>query len=109
MKVWIEMGFFWVQTWTVLNGKFEEHDELMKKWIQYGSSKYGKKSRLFQQRYGPIGARVLIAEFKDDDEFHSFWDKVNTDEKFVNFRSKWYELIDTASWRAVFWDETALE
>ena len=103
------MGFFYVQTWTVSKGKYEEHEELAKKLMQYVGSKFGKKSRYFHQRYGPIGARVHIFEFKDDDEFHSFWDKFDNDEKAVNFRRKWYELIDTASWRAVFWNEITME
>ena len=103
------MGFFYVQTWTVSKGKYDEHDEHIKKMMQYVPSLTGMKGRLFQQRYGPMGARVLIIEFKDDDEFRSFWDKFNNDEKALNFRSKWHELIDTASWRALFWDETAQE
>ena len=103
------MGFFYVQTWTVSKGKFEEHDEHIKKMMQYVPSVTGMKGRHFLQRYGPIGARVLIIEFKDNDEFRSFWDKFDNDEKAVKGRSKWQELIDTASWRAVFWNEIATE
>ena len=98
-----------MQTYTVLKGKYEEHDEQTKKFTQYISSKFGKTSRHFQQRHGPIGARVTILEFKDNDEYLSFWDKFDSDEKAVNFRNTFIERIDPASWRALFWNEIALE
>jgi len=103
------MGFLYVQTWTVSKGKFEEHDELVKKMRRDLPSVFGMRGRVFLQRYGPLGARVLIMEYKDDDEFRSFFDKFNKNEKAVKLRSKWRELIDTASWRAVFWNEIARE
>jgi hypothetical protein len=103
------MGFLYVQIYTVSKGKVEEHDEQMKKNKQDVKSVTGMTGRLFQQRHGPIGGRVLIQEFKDYDEFQSFWDKFDNDEKTLKVRSKFQELIDPASWRAVFWDETAIE
>ena len=103
------MGFLFVQTWTVSKGKFEEHDEHVKKMMRDVLSVFGMKGRVFQQRYGAIGARVSITEFKDDAEFRSFFDKFNNNEKAVKDRSKWIELIDAASFRAVFWNEIAIE
>jgi len=103
------MGFLHVQTYTISKGKIEEHDELMKKIMSNTVSKFGKKVRVFHQRYGPIGARVIIHEFKDNDELFSFWHKFDDDEEAVNLRSKWNELIDPASWRALFWIEKTTE
>ena len=103
------MGFLRVQTWTVLKDKYEEHEEIMMKILNNVRSRYGMKIRYFQQRHDPIGAVAGFMEFKDDDEFHSFFEKFKNDEKAVTLANMWRDLIDPNSFQTVFWDERAIE
>ncbi len=100
------MVLIYVQTFTVEKGKFEEHDELMKEGMKTVKAVTGQTvGRHFSQRHGPMGARVLIMEYEDYDDFRSFWAKWDNDERTLELRRKFRERIDTASWRAYFWDE----
>ena len=108
------MVFLYVQTWVIASGKTREHEDIWVKLSQYmeAMTKPGKapkdarvKWEYCSQRYGPMGARVLIMELEDQTHYQKFWEFLNNDKGFIEIRDKWRELIDPNTWKAVFWDK----
>ena len=108
------MVFLYVQTWVIARVKTREHEDLWIKLSQYMEAvmKEGRapkhataKWEYCSQRYGPMGARVLIIELEDQTHYQKFWEFWNNDKGFNEIRDKWRELIDPNTWKAVFWDK----
>jgi hypothetical protein len=81
-----------VETWIVKDpSKIEEHDEFFMKWMQYVVSTLGKSApshRYFAQRE-PVGGRVLIIDFRCDEDERKM-DKMRVEDKtMAKFRDEW--------------------
>lgn len=103
------MGIWYVQTFMVAKGKYEEHEELVKRWYAYAMPKIEKTFRYFVKRFGPVGGRVLIIEFDSLADHEQFFETFYKDEENVKFQEDWLTYIDPSSWQGVFWEESKIE
>ena len=100
------MGMWYVQTWMVLPGKGEEHEELMERWKL---RKLGKTVRYFDKWFGPIGGRVFILEFDSLADLEQFFETLYKDEENIKLREEWLTYIDPSSWQGIVWEERKVE
>ena len=81
-----------VETWVVKDpSKIEEHDQFFMKWMEYIVSTLGESApthRYVAQR-DPVGGRVLIIDFNNDEDERKVDRMRVEDETFAKFRDEW--------------------
>mgnify|MGYP001074425423 CR=1 FL=1 len=104
------MAYWYVETWTVLREKLEEHEVALKRWTDYllPRLKAGNYWYLWN-RQGPIGGRIFIKEFENFTHFENTMEVMNRDEENIKLRGAWRSCIDTGSWRSTFWSKMAVK
>ena len=100
------MGIWMVQTWIVLHNKMKEHEEILKKWMQYNIETF-EYFRLRKPKYFNHlleGKRVLVFEVDNLADYEKNRDIWFKDEGFMKIRAEWFSCIET-NWQVVFWNE----
>ena len=107
------MGLWYVQTWTVTKGKFDEHEEIMRRMQKdiHERPELDKTMEYFIKQFGPMGGRVMILKFDSLAESENFFAKIDKMENEEDFylRKEWRECIDYNTWKGFFWVEKPLE
>lgn len=89
-----------VETWVVKDvSKLKEHDAFFMKWVEYVVStlgKYAPSHRYLAQR-DPVGGRVLLIEFSNDEDEKKLDSMRFDDETFAKFREEWKTKYDPQS------------
>ena len=87
--------------------KLEEHDEFFMKWVEYVDSTLGKSAplcRYFSQR-DPVGGRVVVIDFRSDEDERKFDRMRVEDETFAKFRDEWEAKYSPESFVVMRCDE----
>jgi hypothetical protein len=102
------LGIWEVQTYSVIRGKEEEHEEVIKQ-VGVHVLKMGKKYLCFDKLHGPVNAKVMVIShinFADLEKFEADW---WADEKLTELGDHWFSCVEYDSYKQTFWQETPVE
>ena len=106
------MGESIVVTWTLAQGCLEQHEESIRKNLDYWR-KNAKRFKLKSMRYyaQALGGdcfhygRVLVFEYKSLDEWENFRTYIEENEKAFALKEQWLASIDVKTLRIVEWQD----
>lgn len=110
------MSEFIVVAWTSIKGRLEQHEESIKKNMEYwrkNAERFKLKSmRYFAQALGGYSfhyGRVLVLEFKTLNDWETFRTYIEENEKASALKEQWLDCIDVKTLRIVEWQERQRE
>jgi len=110
------MAEFIVVTWTLIKGRFEQHEESIKKnmdcWCKNAKRFKLKSMRYFAQALGGYSfhyGRVLVCEFGTLNDWETFRTHIEENEKAFALKEQWLNCIDVKTLRIIEWQERQRE
>ena len=110
------MAEFIVVTWTMIQSRWEQHEENIKKNIDYwrkNARRFKLKSmRYFAQALGGYSfhyGRVLVLEFETLGDWESFRTYIEENGEAFALKEQWFDCIDVKTLRIVEWQERQRE
>lgn len=106
------MAEFIIATWTMLQGRVEQHEESIKKNMDYWR-KNAKRFKLKSMRYyaQALGGdsfhygRVLVFEFETLNDWESFRNEIEENEKAFALKEQWLTNLDVETLRIIEWQD----
>jgi hypothetical protein len=106
------MAEFIVVTWTMIQSRWEQHEENIKKNIDYwrkNARRFKLKSmRYFAQALGGDSfhyGRVLVFEFDTLNDWEHFRTEIEENEEAYALKEQWLTIIDVKTLRIVEWQD----
>lgn len=106
------MATFIIVTWTMIHGKTEQHDENLKKnmihWRKNAKRLKLKSMRYYAQALGGdtyYYGRAMVFEFETLNDWQSFVDYLENDDKAYALKEKWLTNIDVKTLRIIEWQD----
>ncbi len=106
------MAEFIVVTWTMIQSRWEQHEEDIRKNIDYwrkNARRFKLKSmRYFAQALGGDSfhyGRVLVFEFETLNDWEYFRTEIEENEEAFALKEQWLAIIDVKTLRIVEWQD----
>ena len=106
------MAEFIVLTWTMIQNQWEQHEENIKKNIDYwrkNAKHFKLKSmRYFAQALGGDSfhyGRVLVLEFETLNDWEYFRTEIEENEEAFALKEQWLNIVDVKTLRIVEWQD----
>jgi len=101
------MGIWEVQTYSVVKGNEQEHDEVIKQ-VGVHVLKMGRKYLYFEKLHGPMNSKVFVIShdnFAELERFETDWWK---DEELAELGNRWISCVDYGSYKQTFCQENLM-
>ncbi len=106
------MAEFIIVTWTMIQGRMEQHEESIKKNMNHWR-KNAKRFKLKSMRYyaQALGGdsfhygRVLVFEFETLNDWESFRNEIEENEKAYALKEQWLTNLDVKTLRIIEWQD----
>jgi hypothetical protein len=103
---------FIIVTWTMIQGRMEQHEESIKKNMNHWR-KNAKRFKLKSMRYyaQALGGdsfhygRVLVFEFETLNDWESFRNEIEENEKAYALKEQWLTNLDVKTLRIIEWQD----
>jgi hypothetical protein len=103
---------FIIVTWTMIQDRLEQHEESIKKNMDYWR-KNAKRFKLKSMRYyaQALGCdsfhygRVLVFEFATLNDWETFRENIEENEKAFALKEQWFTNIDAKTLRIIEWQD----
>ncbi len=106
------MAEFIIVTWTMIQGRVEQHEESIKRNMDYWR-KNAKRFKLKSMRYyaQALGGdsfhygRVLVFEFETLNDWENFRNEIEENEKAFALKEQWLTNLDVKTLRITEWQD----
>ena len=106
------MSEFIVVTWTLKQGRFDQHEEAIRKnmasWRKNAKRFKLKSMRYFAQALGGYSfhyGKVLVYEFETLNDWEAFRTYLEENEKAYALKEEWLDCVDVNTLRIIEWQE----